>query len=478
MPLIKDIDCNISPQCRILLILKTRTTLGKIDMESQSDHVKSNNFNNPSKIINLQTRYNAVEQREREGPEEQPPHVAAELADEISLVGRNLHPDGNRRDVSQAHRQTPPLDERLNATNDLERRRARTLAILSQEFRDVTVSRSNIETSVSRLYRENQTLPRFSLHVNFNGEEGEDFDGLTSEMFTLFWESVYRSYFTGIRRLSPRISPTHDLSADTWQIIGRILSHGYVLSNFLPTQITYSTMYYLFTGNEPTTREYVSSFLNTLSERNETFLNRAMRSNPAVPRFQEPFQTNLVAILSHYGATALPSPRSINTIISQIARYQLHLQPFYALYNIRTGMLRSHDSIWNPRPSNYSIFHIFNLFHPTPDNVIDHFDVEYSNVPLQRAIEERIVEWITRFIFTLTIPQLMILLRFITSSNIVNGQIRITFDGNVDPHSPIRVATCGRQLIISRNILSYEAIEDFLLNVINNPDVWNSFDII
>ncbi|XP_041461233.1 uncharacterized protein LOC121412485 [Lytechinus variegatus] len=207
-----------------------------------------------------------------------------------------------------------------------------------------------------------------------------------SEMFTLFWESVYRSYFTGIRQLSPRISLSNNLLSDTWQVIGRIFSHGYVLSNFIPTQITYSTLYYLFMGNEPATREYESSFLNTLSKRNETLLNRAMRSNPSVPRFQEPFQSNLVAILSHYGATALPIPRSINTIISQIARYHLHLQPFYASHNIRTGTLRSHDSIWNPCPSNYSIFHLFHLFHPTPDNVIDHFDVEYSNWRLSPRI--------------------------------------------------------------------------------------------
>ena len=56
------------------------------------------------------------------------------------------------------------------------------------------VSRTDIRAAVLRIYNEQPDLHTHTLQVTFTGEDGEDFDGPTPEMLTMFWQSAYEAW--------------------------------------------------------------------------------------------------------------------------------------------------------------------------------------------------------------------------------------------------------------------------------------------
>ena len=59
----------------------------------------------------------------------------------------------------------------------------------------MSLPRENLVLEVINMYSNNNDIEQCALHVSFIGEEGEDFDGLTREMFTLFWVAGSRYTF-------------------------------------------------------------------------------------------------------------------------------------------------------------------------------------------------------------------------------------------------------------------------------------------
>lgn len=136
------------------------------------------------------------------------------------------------------------------------------------------------------------------------------------------------------------------------------------------------------------------------------------------------------SILFHYGSTSTPRPSNILTVVADSARHCMMEGPYYALHYMRVGMTTGHQSLWSHPPSDTSVFSLLNSYTPTAETVISRFQVELGEDPNQAALEVQVVDWFHQFIFSSTSAQLMILLRFITSSDILNGHIRVSFNGS------------------------------------------------
>lgn len=78
--------------------------------------------------------------------------------------------------------------------------------------------------------------------VSFDGETGDDFGGLTKEMFTSFWKEAYKSFFHGENCKVPFI-PLYRLRKESSSCVanGRVLTHMAGLTRSLPCQIARST---------------------------------------------------------------------------------------------------------------------------------------------------------------------------------------------------------------------------------------------
>lgn len=363
----------------------------------------------------------------------------------------------------------------------LETRRRTCRAELSDNAIRIEVSRGDILDRVLQLYdnTQNDPLSTHKLYITFTGEKGADFEGLSREFFAAIWDKCFIKYFNGKKMLYPRVgSYPSNPSSETWHKLGVILSHGYVLVDYLPPSIAKACIYFLLSGKEPDPSIILESFFATLLENDVSSLTTAMNTNPSKAQFPDLLMTRLTTILSHFHPAFNLKPSNIHTVVASIARNCLIEGPYYALDNMRKGMTSAHQSLWSLPPSDSNIFSLLNSYTPTAENVISRLIVEYGVDPYQVALEEQVVEWFHQFIYTLTSDQLMTVLRFITSSNILNGHIGVSFDGSQNEMSMVKVATCGRQITFSRHLLSYETLKTILLNIINNPDLWNTFDTV
>ena len=341
----------------------------------------------------------------------------------------------------------------------------------------ISVRRANVFNQVVEIYSIDRNILQTTLEVTFSGERGEDLNGLTREMFTLFWEAAIERFFVGRREARPRVAPyPSNPSPEMWGTLGAIFSHGFVLENYVPYRFTYSTLHYLMPGNIPDSSTVLTSFLSTLSETNDTAITSALRIN--ANSFDENTASRLTAVISHFGSTSLPNPRNLPNILRLVSINQMIHQPFFALHHMRLGMISAHGVLWTLPPSLTSIFRIINSYMPNAEHILNNLDVEYSGGDVQQALENNIVDWFSQFLRSLNALQIMMQLRFITSSNVLNGRLRVRLNGNQNDLNPIQVQTCSQQIVFSRYILSYETIETFLLNIINNPYLWNTFDSI
>lgn len=105
----------------------------------------------------------------------------------------------------------------------------------------VQVNRFSIYDDVIEVYSTDPNIvQQFPLSVKFQGEAGLDFGGVGRDFFSAFWEQAYKRMFDGAALLTPVSHADVDMSH--FDILRRVLSHGYLCCGFLPTRIAYPVL--------------------------------------------------------------------------------------------------------------------------------------------------------------------------------------------------------------------------------------------
>ena len=133
----------------------------------------------------------------------------------------------------------------------------------------ILVRRREIVTDAINQFQGSDML-HCRLFVSFAGESGEDLDGLTGEFFTVFWQEC--GILAGMQYKYFAINPTRALSIEEVKAVGRIFIQGFILSNYIPVQITPAVIFYLITGRLPSAKFCLDSFINTLDTQDQKFL--------------------------------------------------------------------------------------------------------------------------------------------------------------------------------------------------------------
>ncbi len=191
------------------------------------------------------------------------------------------------------------------------------------------VDRTSIFSSVVELYNTDTTVNEFPLRVRFKGEKAIDVGGVFRDMLSAFWDEAYRVLFDGGCLLTPVLHPQVDLA--TLTILGRILSHGYLSSGFLPIRIAFPTLVALLLGPTVGVSDdlLIETFLQTISIVEASLVNKAMCISS--PTFDSGQQGRLTAILSRFGSRQLPAPHSLRQQITQASRFEYLIKPSAAL---------------------------------------------------------------------------------------------------------------------------------------------------
>ena len=95
-------------------------------------------------------------------------------------------------------------------------------------------------------YRESTIMNECPICIKFVGEIAIDEGGVIREMFSLFWEDIIRQHFEGSNTVTPLLHAHTDM--EQLQVMGKILSHGYLVSGFLSERV--SLVYHAVTWHE------------------------------------------------------------------------------------------------------------------------------------------------------------------------------------------------------------------------------------
>ena len=212
------------------------------------------------------------------------------------------------------------------------------------------VDRENVFEDVIDLYRQGEVVGEYPIKIEFFGEIAVDFGGLLRDMFSGFWETAYSSLFEGATLLTPMIHPQIDTSL--FPIVGRILSHAYLVCGILPIRIALPSLTCMLLGPTTTITGTVllETFLDYISASERTIFKDAL-THQGKDNFPSAMQGDLMNTLSLFGCRNLPTPSSIVELIEQVARYEFVTKPAAGIAMIHSGIPLNHKDFWKKKSS-------------------------------------------------------------------------------------------------------------------------------
>ena len=93
------------------------------------------------------------------------------------------------------------------------------------------VGRLSVVDNLLKVYQQCPDICHHEIRVTFCNESGLDAGGLTRELFPLFWSSLQMKHFDGHVEKVPVLVPGFE---NDYLTLGRILSHGFVLTGYFP----------------------------------------------------------------------------------------------------------------------------------------------------------------------------------------------------------------------------------------------------
>ena len=286
------------------------------------------------------------------------------------------------------------------------------------------------------------------------------------ELFPLFWNSLECTHFDGFTEKVPVLVPR---PATEYIALGKILSHGFVLTGYFLLSISMMCVVYLISGVDQVSDDTLNhSFFNFLDPQEAMALKSCLSEKKVI----EDKKDIVIALFSRLNATTTPTSANLEELTKKVAKHTLVCQPYFALGQMRKGMLASHPTLWQTCDPMVASS-LYNALLPDAAHVWDMVVEPIFTNPS----EARVFDYFRCFIFTISVHLLCKLLQFVTGKPQCGLQsIKVSFC------VPIReferhptASTCSMNLCI---LTTYETFSSFvkeLTEVLNNSHMW-SFD--
>lgn len=271
-----------------------------------------------------------------------------------------------------------------------------------------TVNRDLIGDDLIKLYRQQDTCFT-TLDVKFLNEPAEDADGLTRELFSQGWKTILPQFFEGTTFHVPRVDP--DCTEELFEILGRIASHGFVLTGYFPVGIAPASVIGIFDYQSLSDVDLIYSFLSFLTEGERATVEKSMCIKVGVDDI-------IVDVLSRFNVREIPSnPSGFRSLFLRIAKCEFVTRPSVLMAAFKKGMLMSHQVLWNDLNA-ASIRALYAKLYPSPDKVMELLQPNGDYVPLT-ARRERVFEFLRRYVRGLSRDKVPVFLQFVTGSSLV-----------------------------------------------------------
>ncbi len=326
----------------------------------------------------------------------------------------------------------------------------------------VEVGRLTVFDELLEVYRENSGIIKKELRVRFRGESGVDGGGLSRELFPAFWQSAEQRVFEGHVEKIPLVTPE---TADLFLLMGTILSHGYVLTGYFPLYFAKTLTSELMCENNDLVHDLLyQSFLGYIDATESEAVTKYLANSQ-----ENLLQEVIIPMLSRFNCCTNPSPLNFKEVIIKTARCALICLPFFAIAEMKRGMLRSFPQLWGKCHASV-VTNFLNDLLPTTQKVW----AMVCEPEFATKSEARVFDFFRRFVLSLNPEYLAKLLRFITGNPQCSGQnIEVNFCFSESEFSRRPTAsTCGMVIHIPINYNSFATFSQEFKNILDSCDSW------
>lgn len=319
---------------------------------------------------------------------------------------------------------------------------------------------------VIALFSTEDVLYHYPLKIHFIGERAIDTGGVCRDMFDEFWLATYAQHFEGSNLLVPSVNAHTDMGV--MHALGRILSHGYIFCNVLPTRIVYPTLYACLVGvgAKVPAPILLGSFIDYLTTVEQSVVKMGLGVKASA--FPIDLQTQLIGILDRFGSRKAPNPHNLRQLLIEAAEYEFLHKPLAAISSIHAGIPPQELLFW----SNYTVAQFYTIFQcltASPTKVL-----ELIEEPVMlHAGEKRVFQFLQQFIGNISNEDVGHFLRFVTGSSVCpTKKIQITFN-RVSGLARRPIAhTCAFTLEISTDYTNYMQFSSEMKAVLSDESSW------
>ena len=316
-----------------------------------------------------------------------------------------------------------------------------------------TICRSSVYEDVLQLYQAGTILQECPI----------DQGGVTRDMYSAFWDACYSKLFDGSNLLVPLLHPQTDTSI--FPIIGRIISHGYLVSGYLPVRVALPCLLGILCGPGTVVPQQVlqDTFLDYISVTEKSLFKEALSAGV----FTEDVKEKLMNTLARFACRQLPTPAGLIKCLENIAHYEFCCKPTAAVALIHSGIPASHTYFWCAKGA-HGICSIYKTLTVSTSKVLGVLELPLFRNPA----EERVCNYLVEMIGNMSDTQLQKFLRFTTGSSVlVAKKLLIEFNGlSGFARRPI-AHTCDCVLELP---VAYENYSDFFsewMAILNDDDI-------
>ncbi|KAK3730141.1 hypothetical protein QZH41_015851 [Actinostola sp. cb2023] len=301
---------------------------------------------------------------------------------------------------------------------------------------DITVNKENIVKDLMSLYKEGSIL-RNRIIAGME-EDRASGDGVLQEVYSLFWDSFLSDNSEGDIEFTIPVVPS--LSPEDYIIVGKIITHQFVLCGTFPVRIVQASIQQALFGHVSDDC-MINSFKLIFPPKERECLANALTG-------VKPFPTNqLMDILEDYNIRQLPTTENVEALILSVATTEFVTKPYLCLNKIREGM----GSFWDDVKSEEIVL-LYQLCVPTASKVI----ASLIMIPSDHK-EGQIFRWLERYIRGASDEIVLKFLRFCTPTEVLIPGRSILVQLEVMPPAAVRPRsfTCFQKLLVPKNYQSY-----------------------
>lgn len=324
------------------------------------------------------------------------------------------------------------------------------------------IRRSHLYDDVIKLYQYQPLTEEYPLRIRFEGERAMDYGGVSRDM-SGFWEQAYQNVFDGCGLLTPVIHPQIDMQV--LPIIGRILSHGYLVANFLPIRIAFPSLACMLLGPTVIIPDSIllDTFPDCLSEYEAGIIRECLGCTA-------PFGANLegrvMDVLSWFGCREVPSYCNMRKVIIEVAKYEFVVKLLAAITMMSTGIPHSHAAFWSGK--SVEEFHSLYLgLTATSAKIVEIIDCDPAD-----KNEERVLGYLKQYVGSMAQDKVRRFLRFTTGSSVcMTRKISIIFNTLCGFSRRHISHTCSCMLELSSSYVTYLDLVNEFDHVLAQPEV-------